>query len=154
MALAVDPAFTRVFTVSADHLLVRIDLDAILSGNVDSKANVLLTYSTKQIGNSSVVVNHDGKVVAVGGWDGRIRLFSAATFKPLGTLSYHRESVPALAFAQSAGSKLLTETEDDTIELGAESDSDDEEISTVPRDQWLASGGKDRRIALWGLKRF
>lgn len=144
MALAVDPAFTRAFTVSADHLLCRVDISAILSGS-DAKVE---SYSTKQIGNSSISVSHDGKVVAVGGWDGRIRLFSAATFKPLGSLKFHRESVQALAFAR-ADAKLLTQ--DDTIELGAESDSEDED---VPRDQWLASGGKDRRIALWALKRF
>lgn len=143
MGLAVDPAFSRAFTVSADHLLGRVDIGTILSGEDTS----VESYSTKQIGNSSVAVSHDGKVVAVGGWDGRIRLFSAATFKPLGSLSFHRESVQALAFA-NAGSKLLTE--DDTIELGAD-ESDEEEES---RDQWLASGGKDRRIALWALKRF
>lgn len=149
MALAVDPAFTRAFTVSADHLLCRVDLGTILSGEPASvKAE---SYSTKQIGNSSVAVSHDGKVVAVGGWDGRIRLFSAATFKSLGSLSFHRESVQALAFAR-ADAKLLTQ--DDTIELGGSDSEDDDDDGQVPRDQWLASGGKDRRIALWGLKKF
>lgn len=94
---------------------------------------------------------------------GRIRLFSAATFKALGTLSYHRESVQALAFAQpAAAATLLLEgssgDDSETVELGAESDSDDDDggagDAAAPRDRWLASGGKDRRIALWALMDF
>lgn len=95
----------------------------------------------------------------------RIRLFSAASFKSLGTLSYHRESVAALAFAnpQHAAGLLPAPSAppSDTIELerGAEGesasdDSDEEDTSLVPRERWLASGGKDRRIALWGLMDF
>jgi len=89
---------------------------------------------------------------------GRIRLFSTATFKPLGTLAYHRDSVQALAFAQPpipGGDDAESVAE--TLELGAE-DSEEEdgvELDGVPpRERWLASGGKDRRGALWGLMDF
>lgn len=33
--------------------------------------NVMKPYATKQIGNSSITVSADDKVVAVGGWDGK-----------------------------------------------------------------------------------
>lgn len=75
----------------------------------------------------------------------RIRLYSAATLKPLGTLAYHRESAQALAFG-------TTEKEEQSVlEVGGDSDSDEDEDDS-PRSNWLASGGKDRRIALWNLK--
>jgi len=41
----------------------------ILSNKADDRT--LASYSTKQIGNGSVAVSSDGRVVAVGGWDGR-----------------------------------------------------------------------------------
>lgn len=122
-----------------------------MSGN--TTATPISSYSTKQIGNSSLAVSPDGRVVAVGGWDGRIRLFSAATFKPLGTLAYHRESVQALAFGNRESNLLSgADEEASVLELGDESDSDDEQDADVgPRSRWLASAGKDRRIALWSL---
>ncbi|KAL1405876.1 Astra associated protein 1 Asa1 [Vanrija albida] len=163
MAMAVDPAFTRAFTVSADHLLGRVDLSSVIDGTAEPPASVLTTYAMNQIGHASLATSHDGLVVGVGGWDGRIRLFSAATFKPLGTLAYHRESVQALAFAQPPTALLLEggtgggDDDNETVELGAESDSDDDDgagDAAGPRDRWLASGGKDRRIGLWALMDF
>jgi len=47
-----------------------------------------------------------------------------------------------------------------TLELGEEDESEEDEDEdegigrSVPRHRWLASGGKDKRIALWGLKDF
>lgn len=91
----------------------------------------------------------------------RIRLFSAASLKPLGTLSYHRETVHTLAFAHPPKPQSKVDTEEtSTLELGQEEEEDgtDEEEEgvggSVPRERWLASGGKDKRIALWGLKDF
>lgn len=43
------------------------------------------------------------------------------------------------------------------MELGAEGsegEDEDELDGVAPRCRWLASGGKDRRVALWGLKDF
>lgn len=42
--------------------------------------------------------------------------------------------------------------EEDVLELGEEVDSDDDDDIDGPRGGWLASGGKDRRIALWSIK--
>jgi hypothetical protein len=78
----------------------------------------------------------------------------------LGTLSYHRETVHTLAFANTPLLKPPTDADEaSTLELGQEDEEDEEEDveesgRNVPRDRWLASGGKDKRIALWGLKDF
>lgn len=109
----------------------------------------------------------------------RIRLFSTATFKPLGTLSYHRESTHCLMFANppvvSATSAVQPVTDDESTDGGSvsapepeastidldqadlESSGDDTEKDDdagPPRSRWLASGGKDRRVAIWGLMDF
>jgi hypothetical protein len=109
------------------------------------------------------------KAVALAESD-RIRLVSAATFKPLGTLKFHRETVHTLAFASaprpSAGTgydrsdaetESVVDTEAETVEIGESSgESDEDEVGdgdggVPPRERWLASGGKDTRVALWGL---
>ncbi|WVQ84395.1 hypothetical protein IAT38_006547 [Cryptococcus sp. DSM 104549] len=181
MAMAVDREGGRGWSVSADHKLVRYDFSQVWRGEVTKEdEGVMRPYATKQIGNSSIAVSADGKVVAVGGWDGKIRLFSAATSKPLGTLTSHRETVHALAFAHPSyfptshpanltassaasaysASVSVDETTDaaSTLELGADDDDDDSEEEDAdgvpPRERWLASGGKDEKVALWGLMDF
>ena len=91
--------------------------------------------------------------------DSRIRLFSASSLKPLGILAYHRDTVHTLAFANpplSKGDGIVDSAS--TVEIGGEDeeDSDDEaeDGRGEARDRWLASGGKDNRIALWALKDF
>ncbi len=83
MAMAVSPANDYAFSVSADHQLVRyaLDRESAVSDANEGAGGVagagpspnarLKVASTKQIGNSSVAVMPDGRVVAVGGWDGK-----------------------------------------------------------------------------------
>jgi WD40 repeat protein len=121
--------------------------------------NLVIPFSTKQIGNASLAISSSDTILAVGGWDGKVRLFSAASGKPLGTLGYHRETVQCLAFPQAAMSES-GETEvlldPSTIELGEEdSDEDDEPGGRGGgKERWFVSGGKDRRVALWELMDF
>ncbi|RXK36271.1 hypothetical protein M231_06475 [Tremella mesenterica] len=67
--------------------------------NENPKTPLIKKHSTGQIGNSSLSISPQGSVIAVGGWDGKIRLYSTSTFKPLGILNYHRGTVNVLAFA-------------------------------------------------------
>lgn len=108
-----------------------------------------------------MAIRKDGRVCAIGGWDGRcalrpyihltqpshllpsIRLYGTKNFKALGTLAYHKQGCYALAFSNQF----------------AESDpnNDDEDLSTeekAGRRLWLASGGKDSRVCIWPLSSF
>lgn len=72
-------------------------------------------------GVGELALRPDGKLFATGGWDYRIRLFSAKppNFKPLAVLRYHDASVNALAFS--------------------------------PDSALLAAGSKDYKISLWSV---
>ncbi|WVQ73498.1 hypothetical protein IAR50_003070 [Cryptococcus sp. DSM 104548] len=171
MAGTCDSRGRRGWTVSADHRLVRYEFDKVWNGELGKDdQEVMKPYATKQIGNSSIAVSGDDRVVAVGGWDGKIRLFSATTSKPLGTLSSHRDSVYALAFAHRPSSSPAPALFDlDALTQGAEStivplsddasddedgDSDEDMDGVPPKERWMASGGKDGKVALWGLMDF
>lgn len=72
----------------------------------------------------SLHVRADGRIVASGGWDGRVRVFGWKTLKPLAVLDIHKESVQAVRFSENNLCKagLL-----------------------------LAAGSKDRTVSLWSL---
>ena len=76
--MTVDKEMNRAFTVSADHLLCRYDFAKVLSldASISNDAGRITSYSTKQIGNASLATSSDGKVIAVGGWDGKSVLLS------------------------------------------------------------------------------
>ncbi|OCF37004.1 hypothetical protein I316_00908 [Kwoniella heveanensis BCC8398] len=192
MGMDVDQQTRYGWSVSADHRLVRYDFGKALeeTGKLNDES-VMRHMSLKQIGNSCVTVRLDGKVVAVGGWDGKIRLFSAQSCKPLGTLSSHRETVHVVTFANpssatmptdkprargeeaneiktEAETETETETEiastldladQDTDEESSDDNDEDDDAGGkggggVPRERWFASGGKDTKVALWGLMDF
>ena len=185
MAMAVDRNLDRAFTVSADHLVCRYDLSPSFAypsvHQSTAQRSRFKSFSTGQIGNASIAVSANGAVVAVGGWDGRsvsytrpwsrfvligfrIRLFSSTSLKPLGVLSFHRETVHCLAFTNTPP-PTVTADDASTVELGLGTVDDDEKDedgneeeglaeNVPPRSRWLASGGKDKRVGLWGLKDF
>ncbi|KAJ9095247.1 hypothetical protein QFC21_005613 [Naganishia friedmannii] len=167
MAMAISPTLDYAYTVSADHLLVRYQLqtsDSFVNG-VTGGSDLLVKHSTKQIGNSAVAVSPDGRVVAVGGWDGGIRLLSTKTFKSLGTLSYHRQSCHTISFphnlAASCADDLHLGDHSSVLEIDGDDSEDDSDYETSDQKatshnvmRWMVSGAKDRRLALWELKDF
>jgi WD40 repeat protein len=74
----------------------------------------------------------------VGGWDGKIRLFSTKSGKPLGTLRYHKTACQTLAFAHHFSDSTVEEDDLDR----------DRKLETR---FWLLGGGKDGRISVWNL---
>ncbi|KAI5892652.1 WD40 repeat-like protein [Schizophyllum commune H4-8] len=139
MAMAVTRDNALALTVSADHLIGRYDLNV----RATEPSSVSITHRTKHPGNACIATRDDGRVCAVGGWDGGIRLYSTKTLKPLGTLRYHKTSVQALAFAHSSTAE----------DIADDSDSDDNGDATE-RERWLVAGGKDNRLTIWALQSF
>ncbi|KAJ7227068.1 WD40-repeat-containing domain protein [Mycena pura] len=142
MAMRVSRDNHFALTVSADHLVGRYELVPQTSA---SSAGVV--YRTKHQGNGCIAIRDDGRVCAIGGWDGRIRLYSTKNLKPLGTLRYHKNGCQAVEFAHQLHATPATDDEDD----------DDDELSMEEqeaRGRWLAAGAKDHRVSLWTLISF
>lgn len=88
MAMCVSKDNGVALTVSADHLIGRYDLTVccfissdyttgLLNiypqavGIANNVSEVATTHRTKHPGNGSIVIRDDGKVCAVGSWDGK-----------------------------------------------------------------------------------
>ncbi|KAL0954817.1 hypothetical protein HGRIS_003762 [Hohenbuehelia grisea] len=137
MSMRVSPDNSSALTVSVDHIIGRYNLQT----HTESDAGVI--FRTKHPGNSAIAIRHDGKVCAIAGWDGKVRLYSVKSMKPLGTLSYHKEGCQAVEFACPVGKDCGDGTDD-------ELDEEDKEEKA----RWLVAGGKDTRISIWGLMSF
>ncbi|KAL1918090.1 uncharacterized protein VTP21DRAFT_3356 [Calcarisporiella thermophila] len=99
---------------------------------VETDKPVVRILTVKHAGVSNVKIRSDGRIFGTAGWDGKVRIFSSKTFKPLAILSYHTESVYALAF---------------TNVLSQEEPTEEGEASK----NWVAAAGKDERISLWQI---
>jgi hypothetical protein len=75
-----------------------------------------------------------------------IRLFSTKSFKPLGTLKYHKSSVQAIAFAHPLASQEGEVLDDE--------DDDFDTTDRANRARWLIAGSKDNRVSIWSLVDF
>ncbi|PAV16243.1 WD-40 repeat-containing [Pyrrhoderma noxium] len=140
MSMAVSHDCSFALTVSADHIIGQYKL-------FECEGEQFTKQRTKHAGNGGIKLRSDGRVCVVGGWDGKVRLFSTKSFKSLGTLSYHTKSCPALAFAHSKP------TPNSTVENIEEDDEwTDEEKER--RSRWLATGSQDNRISIWQLMDF
>ncbi|KAK7054709.1 Astra associated protein 1 Asa1 [Paramarasmius palmivorus] len=140
MAMRVSRDNKLALTVSADHLVGRYDLSAEASDEPR-----FTKHQTKHPGNGAIAIRDDGRVCAIGGWDGRIRLFTTKKLKPLGTLKYHKSNCQAVEFARSIQER--TPPEDD----------EDEEMTREElerRGRWLVGGAADNRISIWELMNF
>ncbi|KAG8967777.1 ASTRA complex subunit [Tulasnella sp. 419] len=149
MCMAVSPKGDLAFTVSADSLVARISLDDDNGAGEPTLQSRMSTHQTKHPGNGSLAIRSDGRVCAIGGWDGKIRLYSTKSLKGLGTLIYHKGACNALAFAHSNGN----DTERGNYPSLRYNKEEKEEGNNVIS-RWLAAGGMDHRVTLWELMSF
>jgi WD40 repeat protein len=99
---------------------------AIVAGTAGSQLQWLTLSENSQMtlrrkenlseeGVGDVCVRQDGRLVAVGGWDARIRLFHMRTGKRLAVLKQHRASITAVKFDE--GGLIACASRDKTISL-------------------------------------
>ncbi|XP_076162771.1 guanine nucleotide-binding protein subunit beta-like protein 1 isoform X2 [Ptiloglossa arizonensis] len=99
----------QVFTLSANHLLC-------------NKTNITL----KNSGTSVITIRPDAKILAVGGWDSRVRIYSWKSLKPLAVLDQHRDTVHDIAYSSM-------------------------KIDACDVKYMMATAAKDGYIALWDI---
>ncbi|PFH53085.1 hypothetical protein AMATHDRAFT_188211 [Amanita thiersii Skay4041] len=154
MAMRVSRTNNIALTVSADHIVGRYELN---DESADPQASCI-KHRTKHPGNGCIAIHDHGKVCAVGGWDGKIRLYSTKSLKPLGTLRYHKVACQALEFARSLdcmGRVGAVGVEGQGKGGNKDEDEDDiDERDRVARSRWLIGGGKDHRVSIWELMDF
>ncbi|EIE87910.1 hypothetical protein RO3G_12621 [Rhizopus delemar RA 99-880] len=63
-----------------------------------STGDIIKKITIKKSGIPTLSIRHDNKIMGSGGYDGRIRLFSINTFKPLAILNFHRDTVYCIDF--------------------------------------------------------
>jgi hypothetical protein len=98
MAMKVSRHHDFAISVSADNLVCRYDLEVcphIRIPNTDMKfvnkaaikmsQNACVAHKTKHPGNSSIAIREDGKVCAIGGWDGRLVLVTPTYLNHINT---------------------------------------------------------------------
>ncbi|KAG9050939.1 ASTRA complex subunit [Tulasnella sp. UAMH 9824] len=144
-ALDISPSKAFAITASADNLLVRYGLQD--NGESGEGQTATLVHRTKHPGNGTLVISPDGRVCAVGGWDGKIRLYSTKSFKSLGSLDYHKGVLQSVAFAHP----------ESTTPSPSSGDEDDDELGPEDKEKrtrWLISAGVDKRVAIWELMDF
>ncbi|KAF1798817.1 WD40-repeat-containing domain protein [Mucor lusitanicus] len=90
--LSIDPFRTFAISSSADNQICKYSL---ATGDVINKITI------KKSGAVALRIRPDNKIFALGGYDGRIRLFSVKSMKPLAVLSYHKDTVYSVDFSQS-----------------------------------------------------
>ncbi|KAG2060802.1 WD40 repeat-like protein [Suillus hirtellus] len=150
MAMAVSSDCTLALTVSADHLVGRYDLLKTQEASEFTPAGT--AFKTKHPGNGAVAIRSDGRVCAIGGWDGKVRLYSTKTLKLLGTLVHHKQGCQTVTFASHIDHVPLCGDlkEDDTS-------SDEDELTVEEkhaRGRWLIAGSTDAKVSIWALMDF
>lgn len=151
MAMTVSADRTFALTVSADHLVGRYDL-LKTQEEASESTSAGTAFKTKHPGNGAVAIRSDGRVCAIGGWDGKVRLYSTKTLKLLGTLVHHKQGCQAVMFASHTDCVPLCG------DLKEDDFSDDDDEITVEekhaRGRWLIAGSTDAKVSIWALINF
>jgi len=143
MGMSVSRDAQLAITVSADHIIGKYNLLEPQASPTPTNTERFVQHRTKHPGNAAVAMRDDGRICAVAGWDGKIRLYSTKTFKPLGTLVFHKETCQTVIFARTHVSSSKPDPDEEMTEE-----------EKIRRGRWLISGEKNGRVAIWGLGTF
>lgn len=105
--LSIDPMNSCLISSSADNQIIKYSL---ATGDIIKKITI------KKSGLVALRIRPDNKLFATGGYDGRIRIFSMKSMKPLAILQYHRDSVYSLDFGKN-DNLLVASSLDNRISL-------------------------------------
>lgn len=111
--------------------------------------------ATKHAGQQSLRVRSDGRIFATGGWDSRVRIYSARTLKEVAALMWHKNGVYAVDFAEILDpDTLASEAEQAGSEAVARTASTLSKLQRQREEQmqvkhWIAAGSKDGKVSLW-----
>jgi WD40 repeat protein/uncharacterized caspase-like protein/energy-coupling factor transporter ATP-binding protein EcfA2 len=135
----------------------------IWRNNHEGTQKLLHTLPKQQATISQIKYSPDGKLIAAGGWDKTIKLWSAQTGKLISTLKGHQDGVNSLTFSPD-GKLLISGSEDKTIKiwnlteqlkliktLTGHTDSI-KAVTVSPDGKLIASAGYDNTIKLWTIQ--
>ncbi|KAF3052623.1 ASTRA complex subunit [Didymella keratinophila] len=115
--------------------------------------------NTKHAGQQSLSVRSDGRLLATGGWDTRVRIYSTKTLKEVAVLKWHKEGVYAVAFGEILDAVDLEHNVQDASgqDTNTEVIRRETGLSKLQRQReekmqikhWIAAGAKDGKISLW-----
>ncbi|KAJ4366034.1 Astra associated protein 1 Asa1 [Ascochyta clinopodiicola] len=115
--------------------------------------------NTKHAGQQSLCVRSDGRLLATGGWDARVRIYSSKTLKEVAVLKWHKEGIYAVAFGEVLDTKDIRNSADDNGDGKESGEVSKKEtgLSQLQRQReekmqvrhWVAAGAKDGKVSLW-----
>ncbi|KAF1937211.1 WD40 repeat-like protein [Clathrospora elynae] len=106
---------------------------------------------TKHAGQQCLRVRSDGRLLATGGWDTRIRIYSTRTLKEVAMLKWHKEGVYAVGFSEILEPRYFGEDEEDPRDKGRgysnRAQTQREEQTRLKH--LIVAGSKDGKVSLW-----
>lgn len=113
------------------------------------------TVNTKHAGQQDLKVRADGKIIAMAGWDGMIRVFSVKSLKELAVLAWHSVGCYAVAFAEierDEQGRFGGYDESRARSVGRLKECvERERVEKMYETHWLVAGSKDGKISLWDV---
>ncbi|KAG0039953.1 ASTRA complex subunit [Podila clonocystis] len=120
MAMDISSDHEYAVSCSSDSLMVKYRLFGQLQGVPE-----IIQVPLRTTGVADAKFRNDNRILALAGWDGKIRVFSAKTLKPLAVLQYHREGLYCLDFA-NVELKLKDIIENDAVASVFQDDQNDQ----------------------------